>query len=153
MVNFEQVSHIDLVFFIADFEQVSVCWDTILLYFLFSTYTSWNIKFLISISERWFISSISYLISLFDYMFFIFHPFVAQYMSITSFISISYLFPARIYLFKVGNRNTRRRYEICSKLTKKTPERSQWHHSGVFTVTFEHILHLVLMCVLLTLNT
>ena len=86
-------------------------------------------------------------------MFYIFHPFVAQYMSITSFISISYLFPARIYLFKVGNRNTRRKCEICSKLTIKTPERSQWHHSGVFTVNFEHILHLVLMCVLLTLNT
>ena len=27
------------------------------------------------------------------------------------------------YMFKVNNRNTRTRSEICSKLTKKTPER------------------------------
>ena len=27
------------------------------------------------------------------------------------------------YLLKVNNRNTRTRYEICSKLTIKTPER------------------------------
>ena len=32
-------------------------------------------------------------------------------------------FPANIYLFKVNNRNTRKRCEICSKLTIKTPER------------------------------
>ena len=31
--------------------------------------------------------------------------------------------PANIYLFKVNNRNTRTRCEICSKLTIKTPER------------------------------
>ena len=30
--------------------------------------------------------------------------------------------PANIYLFKVSNRNSRKRYEICSKLTIKTPE-------------------------------
>ena len=29
--------------------------------------------------------------------------------------------PARNYMFKVSNRNTRTRYEICSKLTIKTP--------------------------------
>ena len=34
-------------------------------------------------------------------------------------------FPANIYLFKVKNRNTRKRYEICSKLTIKTLERRQ----------------------------
>ena len=34
-------------------------------------------------------------------------------------------FPANIYLFKVNNRNTRKRCEICSKLTIKTPERSE----------------------------
>ena len=32
-------------------------------------------------------------------------------------------FPADIYLFKVNNRNTRTRCEICSKLTIKTTER------------------------------
>ena len=33
--------------------------------------------------------------------------------------------PANIYLFKVGNRNFRKRCEICSKLAIKTPERRQ----------------------------
>ena len=32
-------------------------------------------------------------------------------------------FPANIDLFKVNYRNTRKRYEICSKLTIKKPER------------------------------
>ena len=32
-------------------------------------------------------------------------------------------FPANIYLFKVDDRNTRKRNEICSKLTIKTLER------------------------------
>ena len=31
------------------------------------------------------------------------------------------VYPANIYLFKVNNRNTRKRCEICSKLTIKTP--------------------------------
>ena len=33
--------------------------------------------------------------------------------------------PAGIYMFKVDNRNSRTRCEICSKLTIKTPERRQ----------------------------
>ena len=40
--------------------------------------------------------------------------------------------PVNIYLFKVNSRNTRRRSEICSKLTIKTPEWRQWRLSGVF---------------------
>ena len=47
------------------------------------------------------------------------------------------------------------RCEICSKLTIKTPERhasSQWRRSGVFIVNFEHISHVVLVFLLLTLN-
>ena len=36
------------------------------------------------------------------------------------------------------NRNTRTRCEICSRLTINTPERCQWHGSGVFVVSFEH---------------
>ena len=59
--------------------------------------------------------------------------------------------PAGIYLFKVNNRNTRTRCEICSKLTN-TPERRQWRRSGVFIVNFEHISHLVLVLLLLTLS-
>ena len=63
-----------------------------------------------------------------------------------------YRYPAGIYLFKVNNRNTRTRCEICSKLTINTPERRHWRRSGVFIVNFEHISHLVLVFLLLTLN-
>ena len=42
--------------------------------------------------------------------------------------------------------------KICSKLTIKKPERRQWSRSGVFIVNFEHISHLVLVFLLLTLN-
>ena len=61
-------------------------------------------------------------------------------------------FPAGIYLVKVNNRNTRTRYEICSKLTIKIPERRHWRRSGIFIVNFKHISHLVLVFLLLTLN-
>ena len=50
-------------------------------------------------------------------------------------ICLVIMFPAGIYLFKVSNRNTRTRCEICSKLTIKASER-----------------HLVLVFLLLTLN-
>ena len=61
-------------------------------------------------------------------------------------------FPVDIDLLKVNNRNTKTRCEICSKLTIKTPERRQWRRSGVFTVNFEHISHLVLVFLLITLS-
>ena len=59
-------------------------------------------------------------------------------------VNMSY-FPAGNYMFKVNNRNTRTKCEICSKLTIKTPERRQWRRSGVFIVNFEHISHFVLV--------
>ena len=43
------------------------------------------------------------------------------------------LYSTGIYMFKVNNRNTRARCEICSKLTIKT---------GVFIFNFKHISHL-----------
>ena len=58
------------------------------------------------------------------------------------------LFSINIYLFKVNNRNTRKRCEICSKLTIKILER---RHSSIFIVNFEHISHLFLVLLLLTL--
>ena len=61
-------------------------------------------------------------------------------------------YPAGIYLFKVDNRNTRTMYEVCSKLTIKTPERRHWCLSGIFIVNFEQISHIVLKYLLLTLN-
>ena len=48
------------------------------------------------------------------------------------------LLPAGNYMFKVNNRNTRTRCEICSKLTIKIPERRQWRHS-VSIVNFEQV--------------
>ena len=53
--------------------------------------------------------------------------------------------PSGNYMFKFINRNTRTRCEICSKLTIKIPD-------GIFTVNFEHISHLVLVFLLLTLS-
>ena len=61
-------------------------------------------------------------------------------------------FPVGIWLLKINNSNTRTRCEICSKLTTKASERRQWHRSVVFMVNFEHISHLVLVFLLLTLN-
>ena len=40
----------------------------------------------------------------------------------------------------------------CSKSKIETPERRHWRRSDVFIVNFEHISHLVLMFLLLTLN-
>ena len=61
-------------------------------------------------------------------------------------------YPASIYLPKVNNRDTRTRFEICSKLTMKTLERRHWRRSGVFIVNFELVSHLALVFLLLTLN-
>ena len=61
-------------------------------------------------------------------------------------------FPAAIYLLKVNIRNTRTRCEICSNLKIKAPELRQWRRSGVFIVNFEHISHLVLVFLSLTLK-
>ena len=60
--------------------------------------------------------------------------------------------PTGNYMFKDNNKNTRTRCEICLKLIIKTPEQCQWPRSGVFFVNFEHISHLVLVLLLLTLS-
>ena len=59
-------------------------------------------------------------------------------------------YPVNIYLFKINNRNTRKRCQKCLKLTIKTPERRHWYHFGVFIVNFEHISHLFAVSLLLT---
>ena len=43
---------------------------------------------------------------------------------------------ANIFLFKINNRSTRKRYELCSKFAIKTPE---WR--SVSIANFEHIWH------------
>ena len=62
------------------------------------------------------------------------------------------IYPAGNYMFKVNNRNTRAKFEICSKLTIKIPERRYWRRFGIFIVNFEYISHLVLVFLLLTLS-
>ena len=51
---------------------------------------------------------------------------------------------AGMYLLKVNIRNSRTRYEICSKLTIKTPGTIHWayftHCHGVSIVNFEHVI-------------
>ena len=53
--------------------------------------------------------------------------------------------PTNIYMFKFKNRNTRKRCEICSRLTIKTTD-------NVAIVNFDHISQLFLMFLSLTLN-
>ena len=55
-------------------------------------------------------------------------------------------------MFKVNNRHVKTRCEICSNLTIKTPERRKWRSSGISKVNFEHISHLALVFLLLTLS-
>ena len=51
-----------------------------------------------------------------------------------------------------NNRSNGTNFERCSKLTTKTPEGRHCHRSGVFIVNSEHISHLVLVFLLLTLS-
>ena len=53
--------------------------------------------------------------------------------------------PANKYLFRVNSRNTRKRCEISSKLTIKTPKRCHWRHSGVFIVNI-NVCHTFSYC-------
>ena len=74
-------------------------------------------------------------------------------------------YQADIYLLKVNNKNTRARCEICLKLTINTPEwqvnnkdtrtkpeRRYWLQFDLFIANFEHISHLVLVFLFLTLS-
>ena len=56
------------------------------------------------------------------------------------------------YIFKVNDKNTRARCEICSKLTIKIPEQRHWRRSGILIVNFEYTSHPVLVFLLLTLS-
>ena len=59
---------------------------------------------------------------------------------------------ANNYLLKAISRSIRKRCEIYSKLTIKTPERRHWRRSGVFIVNFEYISNLFLVFLLINLN-
>ena len=49
------------------------------------------------------------------------------------------LIQAGNYMFKVNDRNTGKKCEICLKLKLKKPERRQWLRSSVFIVNFEQV--------------
>ena len=61
-------------------------------------------------------------------------------------------FPASKYVLKVNKINTRKRCEICSKLTIKKLEGRRRCLSGMFIVNFEHVSLLFPLFLLLTLN-
>ena len=61
-----------------------------------------------------------------------------------------YPYPASNHIFKVNNRNTTTRCEICSKLTIKAP--TPLVSFCYLIVNVEHVLPLVLVFLLLTLR-
>ena len=66
---------------------------------------------------------------------------------------ISRLFSAGIYFLKVDNGNNRIiLYEVCSRLTIKTPERRHWRCFGVFIVNFEQSTNIALTFLFLILE-
>ena len=78
--------------------------------------------------------------------------FYVQFRINFSFCTFSRHFLANIYSFKFNHRSIRKRCEICSKLTIKTPEQRQWRRSSVFIINFKDISHLSLVFLLLNLN-
>ena len=50
----------------------------------------------------------------------------------TSEFAKTWKFLPGICLFKINNRNTKTRYEICSKLQIKTPEQRQWRQNWMY---------------------
>ena len=70
-----------------------------------------------------------------------------------TYISLQSLyFPVGNYMFRVNNKSTETRCEICLKLIIKAPKQRHWRRSGVLIVNFEHISRLVLVLLLLTLT-
>ena len=61
-------------------------------------------------------------------------------------------FPIGNCIFKVNDNSTGTRCEICLELIIKTPKQRHWRRSSVIIFNFEHISHLVLMLLLLTLT-
>ena len=54
-------------------------------------------------------------------------------------------FPENAYLFKKNNRKTKKKYEICSKLTIKAPIQHQGYRSGVFIINSKYISQVFLV--------
>ena len=60
-------------------------------------------------------------------------------------------FPVNIQMFKVNNRNFRKRCEICPNNNNNTRTTSR-RRAGIFIVNFEHISYVFLVFLLLTLS-
>ena len=56
-------------------------------------------------------------------------------------INVNSKHQAGTYLFKVINGNSKNMCKVCSKLTTKSTERSQWRCFGVFIGNIELISH------------
>ena len=78
----------------------------------------------------------------------LFDQLLTQFSSLKN-LYLNELLPVNKYSLKVNNKDTRKRSEICSKLTIRKPERRHWPCSGFFIVNFEHISHLLLVLLLL----
>ena len=59
------------------------------------------------------------------------------------------LFPVGIYLFKVNNKNTRKRYEIIPKLTKNLPKKRRLHDLSDLDIHSSSCEEVVLVIVML----
>ena len=57
-----------------------------------------------------------------------------------------------IQQFEICFLDTKIGCETYSELKMKTPEWTQWHRPDVFIINFEHISHLVLVLLFLTLS-
>ena len=131
-----KIFHTFLSVSIVDFKQKIVSWESD------GIYSPKYFNLFISISRSsqhlilWFENF--YILAVFNFTAFWFQPF-SGYL-------IHDFDPACIYLLKFNNRNTR------TVLSIQIPERRHWHRSGIFIVNFEHIAHLVLEFLLLTLN-
>ena len=94
------------------------------------------IKWLVTTLKRW------YYLRWYLYSFFLLLSFYCLILlfSITFIYSTLFIFAftsvqlTGIYLLKVNNRNTGISCEICSKLTKKTPELRHWHECNIGTI-------------------
>ena len=73
-------------------------------------------------------------------------------LSVKSSEGVNKSFQENKYIFKINNKNARKKRKICSKLTIKTLERHHWLRFGDFIVSFKYSLHIFLVFLLWTLN-
>ena len=84
--------------FIVNFEQVNAGWAVIKRWYFFCIFRILN--------KRKYVPVVDYLLNVVSNFGVFFNIFIS-------------VIPTNMYFFKVKNKNTRNRYEICSKLTKK----------------------------------